>query len=186
MISAFSIYAVSQENDTNEDRDETVPVGVKKINDMGVFTITCFFGIFAYVWIWLVLQDSLVSPTEAWLTFAFFFVLIYLAYAADRYNRQKQQEIESNKPLIEYAAVEIYRELINEKNGEAAKTKEDVEKREKMRAFIKETMKTDQIDRVNLEDLKKAIDGDNMISRIKYRRQVGTMMTGKREVIAKG
>jgi len=55
-----------------------------------------------------------------------------------------------------------------------------------MRAFIKETMKTDQIDRVNLEDLKKAIDGDNMISRIKYRRQVGTMMTGKREVIAKG
>lgn len=150
MISAFSVYAVSEENDTNEDRDETVPVGVKKINDMGVFTITCFFGIFAYVWIWLVLRDSLVSPTEAWLTLFFFFLLIGMAFAADKYNRIKQEaealakgEKEENKPMIEYAAVEIYRELISEKNGETAKTKEEAEKREKMKAFIKQTMNTD-------------------------------------------
>lgn len=45
--------------------------------------------------------------------------------------------------MIEYAAVEIYRELISEKNGETAKTKEEAEKREKMKAFIKKTMNTD-------------------------------------------
>jgi hypothetical protein len=34
--------------------------------------------------------------------------------------------------------------------------------------------------------LKKAIEGDAMISRIKYRKQVGKMLNGAREVIAKG
>jgi len=41
-------------------------------------------------------------------------------------------------------------------------------------------MKTDQIDKVNLDELKKAIDGEGMISRMKYRRQVGAMMVGKK------
>ena len=47
-------------------------------------------------------------------------------------------------------------------------------------------MKTDAIDKVNLEDLKKAVEGDQMISRIKYRKQVGKMLSGARQVIAKG
>jgi len=47
-------------------------------------------------------------------------------------------------------------------------------------------MKTDQIDKVALEDLKKAIDGEGMLSRIKHRRQVGSAMSGKRPAVAKG
>lgn len=41
-----------------------------------------------------------------------------------------------------------------------------------MRAFIKDTMKTDQIDRVDLEKLKHEIEGDGLLTRIKYRKQV--------------
>ena len=55
-----------------------------------------------------------------------------------------------------------------------------------MRSFIKDTMKTDQIDRVDLDKLKNEIEGETMLSKIKYRKQVNNMMTGKRPVIAKG
>lgn len=88
--------------------------------------------------------------------------------------------------MIEYNAFEIYRELINEKNGQEAKDEKEVEKRQKMKTFIKATMKTDQIERINLEDLKKVTEGDAVISRIKYRRQIGNFVNGKRKEIAKG
>jgi len=57
VISAVSLYAVNEENDTDPDRDNTVPKGVKKINDMGVFSITATSSIFAYVWMFICLQD---------------------------------------------------------------------------------------------------------------------------------
>lgn len=53
VISAVSIYAVNEKNDTDEDRDTTMPLGVKKINDMGVFSITCTSSLFAYVWLFI-------------------------------------------------------------------------------------------------------------------------------------
>ena len=57
VISAVSIYAVNEKNDTDPERDDTVPKGVKKINDMGVFGLTAFSSIFAYLWIWYCLSD---------------------------------------------------------------------------------------------------------------------------------
>jgi|FLMP01.2.fsa_nt_emb hypothetical protein len=48
-----------------------------------------------------------------------------------------------------------------------------------MKTFLKASMNTDQIEKVNLDDLKKAIDGDNMMTRIKYRRQVTNFIAGK-------
>lgn len=94
VITAVSIYAVSEETDTDEDRDDTVPLGVKKINDMGVFAITCTSSLFAYIWLFYCLLDQVVTPLEAWLTFSYFFVLIILAFMADKYktnqtNKQK-------------------------------------------------------------------------------------------------
>lgn len=86
VISAVSIYAVNEKNDTDPERDDTVPRGVKKIYDMGVFCVTCIFSVFAYVWIWIVLADQSVSPIEAWLTFIFFFILIGAAYGMDKYK----------------------------------------------------------------------------------------------------
>ena len=86
VISAVSIYAVNEKNDTDPERDDTVPRGVKKIYDMGVFCVTCISSVFAYVWIWIVLADQSVSPIEAWLTFIFFFILIGAAYGMDKYK----------------------------------------------------------------------------------------------------
>jgi solute carrier family 8 (sodium/calcium exchanger) len=86
VISGVSIYAVNEENDTADDRDTSTPDGVKKINDMGVFAITCASSLWAYIWLFIVVKDMAVEVWEGWLTFAFFFMLITFAFAADRLN----------------------------------------------------------------------------------------------------
>jgi solute carrier family 8 (sodium/calcium exchanger) len=57
VISGVSIYAVSEENDTDEDRDETMEVGIKKINQMGVFAITATSSLWAYIWLFICVKD---------------------------------------------------------------------------------------------------------------------------------
>jgi hypothetical protein len=84
VISAVSIYAVSPENDTDPERDTEVEVGIKRIYDLGVFSVTASSSVFAYVWMWIVLMDQLVSPIEAWLTFIYFFILISIAFGMDK------------------------------------------------------------------------------------------------------
>ena len=46
-----------EDNDNSEDRDETMEKGIKRIKDMFVFAITATFSIFAYIWLFIVLQD---------------------------------------------------------------------------------------------------------------------------------
>lgn len=89
VISGLSILAVNKENDTDPERDMTTPDGVKKINDMGVFAITATWSVIAYIWMYVVLIDQNVTAIEAWITLFFFFLLIGMAYAADRYNGSK-------------------------------------------------------------------------------------------------
>lgn len=57
VISGVSIYAVSEENDTDDDRDETMQVGTKKINDLGVFAITAASSLWAYIWLFICVKD---------------------------------------------------------------------------------------------------------------------------------
>ena len=95
VISAVSIYAVNEKNDIDPLRDPSVPLGVKKIYDMGVFSVTSFSSIFAYVWMWIVLADQSVSPIEAWLTFIFFFILIGGAYGMDKYKSMQDAKLKA-------------------------------------------------------------------------------------------
>ena len=77
---------------------------------------------------------------EAILTLVFFFILIISAFGADKYREIKEAEArllngeeDADKPVIEYKAMEIYRELIGEKKGEVSKDAETTEKRKKMK-----------------------------------------------------
>ena len=58
VISGLSIYAVSEETDTDPERDDTVPLGIKKIGDMGVFAVTATTSLLAYLWLFIVLLDQ--------------------------------------------------------------------------------------------------------------------------------
>lgn len=76
--------------------------------------------------------------------------------------------------------MEIYKNLLIEQRGGAPQDEESVMKRDKMKRFLKQTMHTDQIENVSLDELKKVVEGDGLISRIKYRKQVNNFMTGQR------
>jgi hypothetical protein len=65
---------------------------------MGVFAVTATSSIFAYIWIWIILLDQSISTLEAWLTFIFFFILIGLAFAMDKY---KAMQVEKANKLAE-------------------------------------------------------------------------------------
>lgn len=116
VISGLSILAVTEENDNDPRRDQSVPQGIKKINDMGVFSITSATSIAAYLWLWVVLMDQNVQLWEAWVTFGAFWVLVIACYLADRYKaRQDANKEEKPIELFEYQAVDFYRTLLAEK-----------------------------------------------------------------------
>jgi solute carrier family 8 (sodium/calcium exchanger) len=56
---------------------------------MGVFGVTAVSSVFAYVWLYIVLglnSKDEVTIAEGIITLCFFFVLIILAYGADKYR----------------------------------------------------------------------------------------------------
>lgn len=90
VISGLSILAVGEEP--------------KKIFDVGVFAVTSVASLFAYVWMYLVLQDcnmerDVVTMVEAWLTFAYFAILVVVAFAADRFNAYLEDQKKTQEDI---------------------------------------------------------------------------------------
>lgn len=82
------------------------------------------------------------------MTLFFFFLLIGTAYAADRYkahqvSREGTLLEDDSQPFTEYSAIEIYKELLEEKQGTMPTSEEKVEKIKKMKEFLKASMNTD-------------------------------------------
>lgn len=78
--------------------------GVKKIDDMGVFLTTSVFSVFAYVWLYICLavnSEGEVTVSEAAWTLSFFFILLILAFCADKYNQRKKAKIEGERSEME-------------------------------------------------------------------------------------
>lgn len=72
----------------------------KKIADLGVFWVTTISSIWAYVWLLIVLKfwtPNYVSLTEAVLTMIFFFLLIMIAFSADKINQRIQRSKEDKR-----------------------------------------------------------------------------------------
>lgn len=173
-----------------------MPLGVKKIDDMGVFTITCFFGLFAYVWLFICVMDNAIESWEAYATFTMFFVLIILAFAADKWKASQREGKANMQPLLDtdgkpknqlnnFTTKEIYEELCSEKMGQAVNDKEALEKRAKMKQFLNENFGHDDIQKVDLEDVKKKIEGESLVTRIKYRKNASGL-TYRKPAVAKG
>ena len=80
-----------------------------------MFGVTATFSVFAYVWMWIVLLDQKVQIWEAWLTFAFTFILLAIAYAADRYKAANEPEEDDEElAAISFSAFEIHQELMKD------------------------------------------------------------------------
>jgi len=66
------------------------------------------------------------------------------------------------------------------------KNEEERVKREDMKAFIKKKFDTEHIDKITYEQLKQAVEGTSLLPRITYKKQVGNILTGKKDIIKKG
>lgn len=90
IISAVSIAAIDGD--------------VKKVDDMGVFAITGISSVFAYVWLYMCLSINTpgkVTVNEASWTLGFFFILLVLAFGADKYNQLKKKKLNEAEVLRE-------------------------------------------------------------------------------------
>ena len=61
---------------------------VKRIQEVGVFMLTSAWSIFAYLWMLIVLvaiSPNVIEPWEAWLTLAFFPIMVLTAYCQDNH-----------------------------------------------------------------------------------------------------
>lgn len=111
VISGLSILAVDE---------------VKSINDLGVFFTTSVFSLFAYIWLYLCLQDNRLTVGEAWWTLIFFIILISLAYIADKFNqhfeslKDTQDEIERKNKEDEMKIKKSQLRQLAKQNGEQA------------------------------------------------------------------
>ena len=120
-----------------------MPQGVKRIYDLGVFGVTATFSIFAYVWMWIVLLDQTVEMWEAVLTFLFTFVLVGIAYGADRYKAYTESlnkvEDENDSaaltgPQVDFTLKELVNELVKEKaQGVSNASDDEIKKRREMK-----------------------------------------------------
>jgi len=58
------------------------------------------FSLFAYIWLYICLEDNIVTITEAWLTFIYFVILVVLAFAADKFNESRMKRIEEEEDKL--------------------------------------------------------------------------------------
>lgn len=95
VITGVSILAVDEEP--------------KKVKGTGVFAVTSIASLFAYIWLYLVL-DSItreeVTTAEGWLTFSYFWILIILAYGADKINQHFEEKQKSEQDIEEQNAAD--------------------------------------------------------------------------------
>lgn len=87
-ITGVSIIAVGGDNDE-----------IKKVDDLMVFFVTSVLSLWAYVWLFICVQDKQVTVVEGILTIVFFIVLVVFAYAADRLNAKWAAEKRSQEDI---------------------------------------------------------------------------------------
>lgn len=182
VITGVSIASVNAETDTRTEaelEEDDTPLGIKKIRDLGVFGVTGVSSLLAYAWLWWCLKDKVITMTEAFITFGSFFVLLALAFGADKINSKRTKDrvaarfggsgdskvaIEGQeKPVlvgvpdgdgvtihpIPYTYMEVYEHLVKEEKGHIWTTKDDRVKSEQMRAFLMDRFGTSSIAHVD-------------------------------------
>lgn len=69
---------------------------IKRVDAIGVFTITSIASVFAYIWLYVCLvvwTPEVITLAEALLTLSFFIILIILAYIADKFNERQKKKL---------------------------------------------------------------------------------------------
>ncbi len=98
--------------------------GIRRISDMGVFTITGVFSVFAYLWLLIILMvitPNVVDPWEGILSFLYFPIVVCLAYGADR-NWFKEEKIAPTGHIIQVQGQHVHAYAVKELLKASGKT----------------------------------------------------------------
>ena len=94
----------------------------------------------------------------------------------------------SNKSLINpknttrYTPLEFYQLLLPLEMGKPIKA-DELSKAQEMKKFLTDEFGHDKIQHVDEEELKKKINGEALIDRLKYRKQIGLLSIGKKAIV---
>ena len=145
-----------------------VPTGsIKKVDDLGVFFTTALFSLLAYIWLYICLavwsEDEITIP-EAVITLAFFFLLVILAYIADKINAYRMKKKGGRDDPIDGGEPEEIGRLFNIKDFyhilDAAKAEE--KERNKLNDTRKpEDMEEDKKESNNIQNIEREIEEHN-------------------------
>jgi solute carrier family 8 (sodium/calcium exchanger) len=133
-----------------KDKDEH-KLGTRTIKVQGVFNITAFFSVFAYIWLFICVMDDNVALWEAFVTLLQFPILVWLCYKEDKKassraqvkpegfkekptvsNAQKKDKEALAKALLETEAAKGLSGLLLEKKSGPEHKKEMQEARQKL------------------------------------------------------
>lgn len=118
----------------------------KYIKEFGVFLLTAVWSLWAYIWLLLVVQyisPGEVEPWEAWVTFLYMPVFVFLAYATDngwwRDKCSKKNEVDAQEPKqMDHIRIMTHQQRRGSFAGHATAGKElhmlEMEKQQKLRS----------------------------------------------------
>ena len=152
---------------------------MKKIGKTKVFAVTTVFSVLAYVWMYIVLKDEIVEPYEAWVTLALFPVLIIMALIADKLS-SSAEKIDPAATLPVMNTLEFIEVLKNEQ-PEDQMAPAELQRKSTLKTFLKTEMGTDNINEVNLAQLKEKVEGNVPVKKGEYRKAFGSQLQGKKK-----
>lgn len=161
----------------------------KCIEDMWVFAVTSIFGLWAYIWMWICVDDGYISVTEGVMTCVFFVALIVLAYTADRVNnyrmsqrmshedqermmREEEQKMKKDRlraiarEYSDNAVIEVAQKV---KAKESAGMADDT--RKEIRNLFCELYKVTDSAQISIQDLLQSLQPEKCVSKSQFRRK---------------
>ncbi|CDW86331.1 sodium calcium exchanger 1-like [Stylonychia lemnae] len=118
-------------------------------------------------------------------------VLIQKQFEENKRKKRKPLFEEKDNPdkeidkSIKYSTIEFFRVLVSEKKGAPLRNYDDQRKRKEMKEYLMKFLKTDDIEQVTYNELKKQLEGDSLIGRIPYRQWFGNLMQIRREIVTR-
>ena len=167
--------------------------GPKHIEGLGVFAITATASLFAYVWLWMCLQLFSKDRIEIWeavVTLVFFFILLGLAYTADKIKACRDKKNKKGKPedlrnLFDHQDFIHIMKVQNSVDKEL--TQEEEQRLKDYKEVLKDQYGTDDVSKIDPHELKELAKPASVIPRMKYRRKVGDALSGRKDlVVVKG
>lgn len=167
----------------------------KYIKEFGVFLLTAVWSLWAYIWLLLVVQyisPGEVEPWEAWVTFLYMPVFVFLAYATDngwwRDKCSKKNEVDAQEPKqMDHIRIMTHQQRRGSFAGHATAGKElhmlEMEKQQKL-SHEKEHDQANAEDR--LVKMDKGKDQQQTLSRARFRHAVVSAMTGTKKRVGSG